>query len=47
MSVTYTTDYGKARFLMHQVRSGIECTSSWILVRFITAEPEQELCDAS
>ena len=38
MTTTYTTTHGNARSLTHYVRPGIKPTSSWILVRFITAE---------
>ena len=34
---------GNARSLTHCARPGIEPVSSWILVKFITAESEQEL----
>ena len=34
---------GNARSLTHQVRPGIKPISSWILVRFLTCEPQQEL----
>ena len=43
MSVTYTTAHSNTGSLTHYVRPGIEPSSSWILVRFITAEPQQEL----
>ena len=33
----------QCRILNHWVRPGIESVSSWIPVRFITAEPQQEL----
>ena len=36
ISVTYTTAHGKAGSLTHWERPGIEPTSSWILVRFLT-----------
>ena len=42
-SVTYTTAHGNARSQTHAVRPGIEPTSSWILVRFISAAPQEEL----
>ena len=42
-SVTYTTVHGNTRSLIHWARPGIEPASSWILVRFISAEPRQEL----
>ena len=35
--------HSKAGFLTHWVGPGIEPTSSWILVRFITTKPQQEL----
>ena len=44
MSVTYTTARCSAGFLTHRVRPGIKPTSSWILVGFITAETQGELC---
>ena len=37
MSSTQTIAHG------HPVRPGIEPTSSWLLVRFVSAEPQQEL----
>ena len=43
MSVTYTTAHGNARFLTHWLRPGIEPTSSWILIGFITTKPWREL----
>ena len=45
ISVTYTTAHGNTRSLTHWARPGIEPTSSWILVRFITAEPQWVLQD--
>ena len=39
---TYITAHGNARSLTHGARLGIEPESSWILVRFISAEPGQE-----
>ena len=39
----YATAHGDTRSLNHRVRPGIESTSSWILVRFISAAPQQEL----
>ena len=42
-SVTYTTTHGNTRSLTHRVKSGIEPASSWMLVRFVSAEPWQEL----
>ena len=43
-SVTYTTvtAHSNAGSLTHWVRPGIEFTSSWILVEFITTEPRWE-----
>ena len=38
-AVTYPRAHGKARSFTHWARPGIE--SSWILVGFITAEPQQ------
>ena len=35
--------HSNAESLTHWVRPGIDPSSSWILVRFITAEPKQEL----
>ena len=43
MSVTYTTTHGNVRSLTQWSRPGIKPESSWILVRFITTEPQQEL----
>ena len=43
MSATCTTAHGNARSLAHWVRPEIEPASSWILVRFVSAEPQQEL----
>ena len=42
-SATYTTAHGNARPLTHWWRPGIDPVSSWILVRFVSAEPWQEL----
>ena len=42
-SATYTTAHGNTGFLTHWARPGIEPESSWILVRFITAQPLWEL----
>ena len=42
-SSTYTIAHGNAGSLTHWVRPGIEPVSSWILVRFISAEPQWEL----
>ena len=43
MSVTYTTAHGKVGSLTHWTKPGIEPTSSWMLVGFISAEPQWEL----
>ena len=43
MSMTYTTAHGNTGSLTHWARPGIEPTSSWILVMFISAAPQQEL----
>ena len=43
-SVTYTTTHGgNARSLTHWARLGIEPTSSWLLVTFVSSEPWWEL----
>ena len=42
-SVTYTTAHCNAGSLTHWARPGIEPVSSWMLVRFISLEPWQEL----
>ena len=42
-SPTYTTAHSNTRSLTHWARPGIESASSWILVKFITTEPQQEL----
>ena len=42
-SATYTTAHGNAGSLTHRVRPGIEPTSSWILVGFVSAAPQWEL----
>ena len=44
-TATYTTAHGNAGSLTHWVRPRIEPAFSWILVRFITAEPQWELLD--
>ena len=44
-AVSSTTAHGNIRSLTHWVRSGTEPASSWILVRFISAEPQRELPD--
>ena len=40
---TYTIAHGNARVLIRWTRPGIEPVSSWVLLRFICAEPRQEL----
>ena len=35
--------HSNARSLAHSVRPGIKPVSSWLLVRFVSAEPLQEL----
>ena len=42
-SATYTTAHGDTGSLPHWAGLGIESASSWILVGFITAEPQWEL----
>ena len=42
-SAAYTTVHGNTRSLTHWARLGIELPSSWMLVRFISAEPQWEL----
>jgi len=42
-SATYTTAHGNAKSLTHWVRPGIKPSSSWILVGFVSAAPQQEL----
>ena len=44
MSATYTTAHGNAGFPTQWVRPEIKSISSWIIVGFITAEPQWELC---
>ena len=41
--MTYTTPHGNSGSLTHWVKPEIEPTSSWILVGFCLAEPQQEL----
>ena len=43
MSETYTMAHSNARSLTHWMRPGFEPTTSWFLVRFISAAPWQEL----
>ena len=42
-SVIYTTAHGIARSLTQWVRTGMEPASSWMLVRFVSAQPGWEL----
>ena len=42
-SVTYTMAHGSTRSSTLWARQGIEHMSSWMLVRFLSAEPRQEL----
>ena len=42
-SSTYTTAHGNTGSLTHRARPGIKPASSWMLVRFVSAEPRQEL----
>ena len=42
-SATYTTAHSNNRSLTHWARPGIKPASSWILVRFISTEPQWEL----
>ena len=42
-SVTYTEAHSHVGCLTHWERPGIEHESSWILVGFVTSEPQQEL----
>ena len=41
-SATYTTAHGNTGSLTHWARPGIEAATSWFLVRFVSAVPEQE-----
>ena len=42
-TASYTTAHGNAESLTQWTRPGIELTSSWILVGFVTVEPRWEL----
>ena len=42
-SATYTSAHGYTRSLTHWARSGIEPATSWFLVGFVFAAPQQEL----
>ena len=44
-SVTYTTAHSDTRSLTHWVGPEFEPASSWILVRFVSAEPPRELLE--
>ena len=39
----HSTAHGNAGSLIHWVRPGIELSTSWLLVRFISTVPQQEL----
>ena len=41
--LAYTTAHGNTGSLTHRARPEIEPSSSWILVGFVTTEPQQEL----
>ena len=40
--LAYTTAHSNAGSLIHWARAGIEPETSWILVRFVTTEPQRE-----
>ena len=42
-SAIYTTAHGNAGSSTHWVRPGMEPASSWMLVRYVSAEPQQKL----
>ena len=42
-SMTCTTVHSNARSLTHGARPGIEPATSWLLIRFVSAAPQQEL----
>ena len=42
-SATYTTTHGNPRSLTHWARPGIEPATSWLLIGFVSTEPQQEL----
>ena len=42
-STNYTTAHSNTRSLTHWVMPGIEPASSWMLVRFVSTEPQREL----
>ena len=41
--MTYTIAHNNTGSLTHYVRPGIEPASSWMLVRFVSSEPQWEL----
>ena len=43
-SVTHTTAHGNTRSLTHRARPGIEPTTPWFLVGFVSAAPRRESC---
>ena len=43
--LAYTTAHGSTGFLTHWVRPGMELASSWVLVGFVTTEPQRELLE--
>ena len=43
MSATYTTAHSNAGSLTHWAKPGEEPATSWFLVRFVSAVPQQEL----
>ena len=45
MSVTCTIAHSNGGSLTHGARAGIEPASLWMLVRFVSAEPQWELLD--
>ena len=47
MSMTYTTAHNNMGSLTHCARPGIKPASSWLLVGFITAEPQEEFLKRS
>ena len=47
LSATYTAALGNAKSLTHWAGPGIKSASLWILVGFVTTEPQQEHLDLS
>ena len=43
LAYSAATAHGNARSLTHQARPGVKPASSWLQVRFISAEPRWEL----